>query len=187
MCCARFWRSASTLSATTSRLSRIQAVYNLVIAKGGLKIKEAKPGEISPYKFHVAGDATTPYSGPGITTRPSQDRPNHWISVFQQLDMTSLINSDFFNGAVDHPVIDKTGLKGVYNYSLDFETRPLSAAKAEGEAPEPDSPDIFTALEKQVGLKLEAGRGAVRHLVIDAIEKPQHGGLGSTYFPWSMR
>lgn len=150
-----------------------QPVYNLVVAKGGLKIKEAKPGEISPYKFHVAGDPSTPYSGPGITTRPSPDRPNHWISVFQQLDMTSLINSDFFIDVVDHPVIDKTGLTGVYNYSLDFNSRPLTAAaKPEGEAPEPDSPDIFTALERQVGLKLEAGRGPVRHLVIDHIEKP---------------
>jgi uncharacterized protein (TIGR03435 family) len=150
-----------------------QPVYNLVVAKAGLKIKEAKPGEISPWKFHVAGDPSTPYSGPGLTTRPAPDRPNHWISVFQQLDMKSLINSDFFNGVVDRPVIDKTGLTGAYNYSLDFNSRPLSAsAKPEGEAADPDSPDIFTALERQVGLKLEAGRGPVRHLVIDHVEQP---------------
>jgi uncharacterized protein (TIGR03435 family) len=150
-----------------------QPVYNLVVAKGGLKIKEAKPGVISPWKFHVAGDPSTPYSGPGITMRASPDRPNHWIYVFQQLDMTSLINSDLFLGVVDRPVIDKTGLTGAYNYSLDFNRRPLSAdAKPEGEASEPDSPDIFTALQQQVGLKLEAGRGPVRHLVIDHIERP---------------
>lgn len=150
-----------------------QPVYNLVVAKGGLKIKEAKPGEISPYKFHVAGDPSTPYAGPGITLRPSPDRPNHWISVFQQLDMTSLVNSDFFSGVVDRPVIDKTGLKGAYNYSLDFDEKPLSAAPGpEGEAAKTDSPDIFVALPKQVGLKLEAGRGPVRHLVIDHVERP---------------
>ena len=150
-----------------------QPVYNLVVAKGGLKIKEAKPGEISPFKFHVAGDPSTPYSGPGITMRPSPDRPNDWIYVFQRLDMTSLVNSGIFYDIVDRPVIDKTGLTGVYNYSLDFNSSPLSAgAKTEGEAPEPDSPDIFTALQQQVGLKLEAGRGPVRHLVIDYIDKP---------------
>jgi len=150
-----------------------QPVYNLVVAKGGLKIKEAKPGEISPFKFHVAGDPTTPYSGPGITSRPSPDRPNDSIAVFQQLDMTSLVNSDFFMGVVDRPVIDKTGLTGAYNYSLDFNSRPLTAgAKSEGEPPDPDSPDIFTALQKQAGLKLEAGRGPVRHFVIDHIDKP---------------
>jgi uncharacterized protein (TIGR03435 family) len=150
-----------------------QPVYNLVVAKGGLKIKEAKPGEISPWKFHVAGDPNTPYSGPGIAMRPLPDRPNHWIHVFQQLDMTSLINSGIFLGLVDRPVIDKTGLTGVYNYTLDFDSRPLSAAaKPEGSASEADSPDIFTALQQQAGLKLEAGRGPVRHLVIDHIDKP---------------
>jgi len=149
-----------------------QPVYNLVVAKGGLKIQEAKPGEVSPWKFHD-GDPNTPYSGPGISVRPSPDRPRDLIYVFQRLDMTSLVNSGIFLGLVDHPVIDKTGLTGVYNYSLDFSRKPLSAdTKTDGEAAEPDSPDIFTALQKQAGLKLEAARGPVRHLVIDHIEKP---------------
>lgn len=149
-----------------------QPVFDLVIAKGGLKIKEAKPGEISPWKFHVAGDPSTPYSGPGLTVRPAPGRPGHWIYAFQQLDMTSLVNSDFFNDVVDRPVIDRTGLTGAYNYQLEFDERPLTAGKSEGESTEADSPDIFTALRQQVGLELKPARGPVRHLVIDRLERP---------------
>jgi len=145
-------------------------VYNLVIAKGGLKMKEAKPGEISPWKFHEPGDPSTPYSGPGMTMR---NTPNGWITVFQRLDMPSFAKSDVFVYTVDRPVIDKTGLTGVYNFELDFSYQQLSAAPTpEGVASEPTGPDIFTAIQKQLGLKLEAARGRVSHLIVDHVERP---------------
>jgi uncharacterized protein (TIGR03435 family) len=144
-------------------------VYNLVIAKGGLKMKEAKPGEISPWKFHEAGDPSTPYSGRGMTQRQT---PDGWITVYQRFDMETFATSDTFAYTVGRPVINKTGLTGVYNFSLDFSYQPLSASpSAEGGAPEPSSPDIFTAL-KTIGLKLEPGRGKVSHLVVDHLERP---------------
>jgi uncharacterized protein (TIGR03435 family) len=59
-------------------------VYNLVIAKGGLKMTEAKPDEISPWHFHAPGDPSTAYSGPGMTMR---DTPNGPLTVFQRMDM----------------------------------------------------------------------------------------------------
>ena len=145
------------------------SVYNLVIAKGGLKMKAAKPGEISPWKFHEAGDPSTPYSGRGMTQRQT---PDGWITVYQRFDMETFATSDTFAYTAGRPVINKTGLTGVYNFSLDFSYQPLSASlSAEGGAPEPSSPDIFTAL-KTIGLKLEPGRGKVSHLVVDHIERP---------------
>jgi uncharacterized protein (TIGR03435 family) len=145
-------------------------VYNLVIAKGGLKMKEAKPGEISPWKFHEPGDPSTPYSGPGMTMRMT---PNGPLTVFQRFDMPSFAKSDVFVYTVDRPVIDKTGLTGAYNFSLDFSYQRLSAAStADGVASEPSSPDIFTALQQQLGLKLEPARGKVSQFILDHVERP---------------
>jgi uncharacterized protein (TIGR03435 family) len=48
-----------------------------------------------------------------------------------------------------------------------------TAPSAESAAPAPDAaPDIFTAIQEQLGLKLEPARGPLRTLVIDHIEKP---------------
>jgi uncharacterized protein (TIGR03435 family) len=145
-------------------------VYNLVIAKGGSKMTEAKPGEVSPYHFHSPGDPSMAYTGPGMTMR---NTPNGPLTVFQRMDMAEFEKSDIFAYTLDRPVIDKTGLTGGYNFSLDFSWQPISGAPAsEGVASEPTSPDIFTALEKQLGLKLEPGRGAIRQLIVDHVERP---------------
>ena len=63
---------------------------------------------------------------------------------------------------VGRVVIDKTGLSGRYDFSLVFAARP----------DDPDQPSVFTALEEQLGLKLESGRAPLQVLVIDRIERP---------------
>jgi uncharacterized protein (TIGR03435 family) len=68
------------------------------------------------------------------------------------------------------PVVDRTGLTGAFDGELTFAPQPLP-----GLPPPPVSPDavsVFTALQEQLGLKLEAGRGPVPVLVIDNAEKP---------------
>ena len=65
------------------------------------------------------------------------------------------------------PVLDKTGLVGRFDF--DFKAAPPNAAP---NGPLADLPPIATALEDQLGLKLERGRGSVDVLVIDRIEMP---------------
>ena len=66
---------------------------------------------------------------------------------------------------IEAPVADKTGLTGIYNYTLQF-GRPWSER-------DPDSwPSIFTAVQEQLGLKLEATHETVPNLVVDHIAKP---------------
>ncbi len=62
---------------------------------------------------------------------------------------------------IGRPVVDRTGLSGIYAYSLEF-------ARSEQE----DRPSIFAALPDQLGIKLEASRAPVEVLVIDHIERP---------------
>ena len=110
------------------------------------------------------------YTGPGMTMR---NTPNGPLTVFQRMDMAEFEKSDIFAYTLDRPVIDKTGLTGVYNFSLDFSWQPISSAPAsEGIASEPTSPDIFTALQKQLGLKLEPAQGRISQLIVDHVERP---------------
>lgn len=81
---------------------------------------------------------------------------------------------------VGRVVIDKTGLTGGYDFDLKFA---LEAGQGRGDLPpappgvndrpaDPDVPNIFTALQEQIGLKLESTKGQVEVLVIDRVEKP---------------
>ena len=67
----------------------------------------------------------------------------------------------FLSTTVERVVIDRTGLKGAYDVEFDWSSEPGS-----------DKPSIFTAVQEQLGLKLETDRGSVDVVVIDRIERP---------------
>ena len=75
-------------------------------------------------------------------------------------------------------VIDKTGLKGRYDFQMTFAPEGLGFVPGPGpggaEPPpvDPNTPSLFTALQEQLGLKLESERGPVDVVVIDQIEQP---------------
>ena len=67
----------------------------------------------------------------------------------------------------DRPVIDKTGLDGYFDITLNWTPSNIQSDDA------PLGPSILTALEEQLGLKLQPGRAAIDFLVIDSAERPQ--------------
>jgi len=73
-------------------------------------------------------------------------------------------------------VVDRTALEGAYDFDLEYARERPATAAAPGEpaaaTPIDDGPSIFTALEEQLGLKLESTRAPVEYLVIDSVEKP---------------
>jgi uncharacterized protein (TIGR03435 family) len=78
-------------------------------------------------------------------------------------------------------VVDRTGLTGGFDLALQFDSRPIPGVGPGGglplspQAAEPaatDTVSIFTALEEQLGLKLEAQTGPAEVLVIDHVERP---------------
>jgi uncharacterized protein (TIGR03435 family) len=92
--------------------------------------------------------------------------------------------SKTLGSVVNRPVIDKTGIAGRFDIrvkfspegtSLDADRRALDPAGTI-RPPRPtdpsDPPSIFVALQEQLGLRLESGRGPVETLVIDQIEMP---------------
>ena len=78
-------------------------------------------------------------------------------------------------GQVNRPIVDRTMLNGPFDWDIEFS--PVFQAGRVGQPPPSDAigtdgPSIFTALEEQLGLKLQAARGPVAVLVIDRAERP---------------
>lgn len=84
-------------------------------------------------------------------------------------------------------VVDKTGLKGLYDAKLQWTPDPApggGSAGAAGPGPggpagpepgpaiDPNGPSIFTALQEQLGLKLDSTKGPVDVIVVDNVQKP---------------
>ena len=94
-----------------------------------------------------------------------------------QLQMLTQVLSN----QLGRPVIDRTGLKGNFDFKLEWTPDPGQSAGPFGGGPpgadappppDPNGPSIFTALQEQLGLRLESQKGPVEILVIDRVEKP---------------
>jgi len=149
---------AERLGLKTHLETRNTAIYNLVLAKGGAKLQVTPP---PPPAANGEAAPTTPATRPtDIQAHGSQHGLEFVGSNSQMRAITGVLSS-----MVEAPVIDKTGLTGVYNYTLQI-GRTWSER-------DPDSwPSIFTAVQEQLGLKLEAVHEDVPNLVMDHITKP---------------
>jgi uncharacterized protein (TIGR03435 family) len=130
------------------------SIYALEIAKGGPKLK-------------AAADANAPATvGPGIAYPERIELPGRNATVGE---LASLLQ----RAILDRPVVDRTGLTGRYDFMLIWAPNDSefggAGPKASENAP---SPPLFEALQQQLGLKLEATRGAVDALVVDGVERP---------------
>ena len=139
-------------------------VLELVVAKGGPKLKEAKPGDTYPDGLKgpdgkPAGRAGMMRSGRGQLTG-------------QGISIASLVPP--LTRQLGRTVVDKTGLTGQYDVELrwtpDDTPGPIGS---QGEAGvETTGPSILTAIQEQLGLKLESRKSPIEVFVIDHVEQP---------------
>jgi uncharacterized protein (TIGR03435 family) len=143
---------AERLGLKTHLETRNSSIYNLVVDKGGVKMQVVPPPP----------DGEAPATPPpaNIDTHASQHGLEFVGSNAPMRAITGALSS-----MVEAPVVDKTGLTGTYNYTLQF-GRDWSQNDSEG------WPSIFTAVQEQLGLKLEAVHESVPNLVVDHITKP---------------
>jgi uncharacterized protein (TIGR03435 family) len=121
-------------------------IYSLVLAKGG----GAKTGA-----------KMTPHAGEGdSSTNISNGSGKSTVSA-RNVSMENF--AGILSGRLDRAVIDNTGLPGGYDLKIEW------APDAAGDS---GSPSLFTALQEQLGLKLETTKGPVDIIVIDGVEKP---------------
>jgi uncharacterized protein (TIGR03435 family) len=124
-------------------------VFELAAAKNGAKLEEAADCGPSELK---CGLMTTALTGGGMVKtarRVSMARFAEYLAALPDW------------AGIGRPVLDRTGLTGLYDFSFEFATGPNSTA-----------PSIFTALEQELGLKLESRREPVEMLVVDHVERP---------------
>lgn len=155
------------------RETRDLPLYELVVAKNGSKMKpyveDPNAPKPEPGQPFARGKDGNPIPPPG-TLMMSQS-PGRMRATASKQSMSRL--ADLLAGRVERPVIDKTGLAGDYDYSLEFRPEGPNALPPgpQGAPDATDAPDIFTAVQEQLGLKLESKKGPVEMLVVDRGEK----------------
>jgi len=129
-------------------------VYRLVVSKNGPKLKESVASGSPP----VAGGRGSA-RGTILTTDASGAR----LTKLEFDGFTIAKFADALTLQADRPVIDMTGLAGKYDIRMEFASDIVNPHIA---------PDLFTAIQEQLGLKLESARRPVEVLVIDSVQKP---------------
>lgn len=145
-------------------------VYALIHARGDKKLGPA----LHPATLDCAA-MRAKRAGRGPTTPEEMMECNFLTSTLPsgarrlRAQAVSLANlASMFGSFVDRPVFDRTGLTGEFDVDLTF--LPQAGGPAPGDPG--DVPFIFTAIQEQLGLKLESTKTPIEVLVIDAIERP---------------
>jgi uncharacterized protein (TIGR03435 family) len=133
------------------RETRELPVYSLIALKGGPRFQQPKDDGL-----------------------PAGIRPARGLLVAHKWDVSSF--PFWLSLQLNIPVIDNAGMKGIYDFELKWSPVPNEGdfSTTDGDTPtiEQSGPTIFTAIQEQLGLKLEAAKGPVDVLVIDSVQRP---------------
>jgi uncharacterized protein (TIGR03435 family) len=131
------------------------SVYVLDLAKSGSKLKESAMPDEAPKLVN------TVWPGDHIALPARNATMAQFASMLQR-------------AVVDRPVVDRTGLQGKYDFDLEWQyddtqfggNLPALAAQNSGK------PDLFSALQQQLGLRFDSSKAAIDTIVIDSVQKP---------------
>ena len=137
---------ASRFKLTVHREPKMTSVFELVVAKGGAKLPPNKADQL-----------------PASYARESLPRVVDGGFVFMNASMGDFSEQLSLLRPIGVPVLDRTGIKGVYDITL------KSAASA---ILQPDGPSLFTLIQEQLGLRLVAAKDVIPILIVDHAEEP---------------
>jgi uncharacterized protein (TIGR03435 family) len=129
------------------------SIYAITVAKGGSKLREptATPDGPQPLIFTLSPE------GARLPAR------NATVA-----ELAAVMQRTLFN----RPVVDRTGLTGRYDFDLEWAPDETQFGGALRGNPESTRPDLFAAIQQQLGLRLESTKGPIEAMVIDKIERP---------------
>lgn len=131
----------------THRETKNGSVYALVVAKTGVKLEVTKDPNHRTSHTSAATDGTRTFHAEGF-------------------NMNELAAS--LANILRQTVVDRTGAEGKYDFELSWMPDPGTS----NNAAESSGPSIFTALQEQLGLRLESQKGPIPMVVIDRVERP---------------
>ena len=149
---------ADRFQLVVKRESKTSAGFSLVVARDGHRMKEPAPGDCLPGRTTCGGVYNF---GGSVAPREVGER----ATMAQLADELSFV--------LGNVVIDRTGLNGRYDFTLQWrpdEGRLPSAVR--GVAGNPDSPSIFTAIQEQIGLRLVAEQVPTEFITVERVERP---------------
>ena len=144
---------ADRFKLTFHREQKELSIYALTVARNGLKLKES---------------TAPPDQPPVLVNRIFPDRvllPARNATMAQFASMMQ-------RAVLDRPVLDKTRLSGKYDFDLEWAPDETQFDGQRPATPESTKPDLFAAIQQQLGLRLEATKGPVEALVINQVERP---------------
>jgi uncharacterized protein (TIGR03435 family) len=174
------------------RETREVPVYALTVLKGGIKLQALPAGGCDPRDpskprpVRGTPDGLTEVLQPGqkptcaqlfVTAKGSDDPSTTLYATASNLtDFAGALRT-----VLDRPVINRTGITGMFDFRLQFAASRSAAGPALNSpgtpaspppVSDPPGPSIFTAIQDQLGLKLEAAKGPGEFLVIDSVQRP---------------
>ena len=182
---------ASRFKMTLHHETKNLPLYELVVAKNGPKLKQSvddpnAPPPPPPGTMPAMGKDGVPRVPPGGAMMTGMNGSFRMGANKQSMSKLA----EMLTNQVGSPVVDKTGLTGEYDYTLEFSPEGLPGGgmpaglglvgppppgaggpPAANAAGDPNAPSLFTALQQQLGLKLEQKKGPLDLLVIDRAEK----------------
>jgi bla regulator protein blaR1 len=152
--------------------TRVLPTYALVIAEGGSKLQPSPAGHIHVDEGPVAEFGPRPANIMSVKINDQTDKARVIELKAHGMSINDL--ADDLARQLGQPVVNKTGLTGLYAFQLHWTKEAPHSESADGsiESAPADSPSLLTAVQEQLGLRLEPQKGPTQVLVIDHIEKP---------------
>jgi uncharacterized protein (TIGR03435 family) len=177
------------------RDTREMQTYDLVVGKSGAKMKTSEdqtPATLDgPLVCTGTASGETPATAATGQLSPSgllrggvrtigSPKPSGILLTVSGFATPLSTFMNLIQSYAGRPIVNKTDLTGLFDFELKFglDNSAPSASNAgpPGGAPEPAGPSIFTAIQEQLGLKLESSKGPVDILVVDSAQKPAENG-----------
>jgi len=133
-------------------------IFAITVAKGGPKLK---PSAAPPGALPELVNVIYPEEKGGVHVV----LPARSATIVQLAKMMQ-------RAVLDRAVVDQTGLSGVYDFDLEWTPDESQFSGNLPRSVEPTKPSLFTAMQEQLGLRLEATKGPVQVLIIDRVERP---------------
>ena len=150
-------------------LKQFQSMIRKLLAQRFLLVMHREQREMPVFALTIAkqGPRLTPSKGDpdGL---PDEDGGGGNVreSRFTNTSMQDLAVMLVIDGYVDRPIVDQTGIKGRYDFKLRWTVDETKTTTSDG------PPGFFTAIQEQMGLKLEPVKAPADVLVVDAVERP---------------